>query len=85
MLEQKVNAFCCTGDQADHKLTGEQVRTMTQLVEGDDVVGRFIQHIWHDKDTKEDLIWSGRIVGIDCTATAEPTLRVATLPCDPSF
>ena len=42
VLEQKVNAFCCTGDQADLKLTDEQVRTMTQLVEGDDVVNRFI-------------------------------------------
>ena len=76
LLEQKVKAFFCTGNQADLKFTDEQLRTMTQLVEGDDVVERFIQHIWYDKDTKKDLIWSGRIVGIDCTATGEPTLKV---------
>ena len=71
-----MKAFFCTGNQADLKFTDEQLRTMTQIVEGDDVVERFIQHIWYDKDTKKDLIWSGRIVDIDCTATGEPTLKV---------
>ena len=75
LLEEKVKSHFCRQDEVDIEWSAEQLKTMSQIVQGD-VLDRFVQHIWHDKDTHRDLIWTGHIIEKDCTSDGEPLLVV---------
>ena len=63
--------FCRSSGQVGDGWTNEQLNFMTQIVEGD-MQDRFIQHVWDDKATHQDLIWTGKVVDTDGSADGEP-------------
>ena len=67
--------FCRSSGQVGDGWTNEQLNSMTQIVEGD-MQDRFIQHVWHDKATHQDLIWTGKVVDTDSSTDGEPQLIV---------